>query len=108
MGSKARAKPHRLAEKLLQIRNSLELSQSELIDLLKLRDVITYNRISKFENGSSEPSLIVLLRYARAAGVHMEVLIDDRLNLPEKLPSTTDVRPRKKVSEGKRAAIRKK
>lgn len=88
MGLKPRSKPRRLAHKLRQIRTNLHLSQSQLIDHLKLGGVITYNRISKFENGSSEPTLIILLRYARAAGVCVDVLIDDRLNLPKKLPST--------------------
>lgn len=87
MGSKAREKPRRLAHKLRQIRTSLRLSQSELVDHLKL-ELSSYNRISKFENGTSEPSLIILLRYARAAGVCVDVLIDDRLNLPRQLPST--------------------
>ena len=27
------------------------------------------------------------LEYARAAGVYMEVLVDDKLDLPEKLPA---------------------
>lgn len=88
MGLKARDKPRRLAQKLRQIRTHLRLSQSQLVDHLKLRGVMNYNRISKFENGTSEPTLIILLRYARVAGVCVDVLIDDRLNLPRKLPST--------------------
>jgi len=106
VGLRARAKPHRLAEKLLQIRVSLGLSQSELMDHLNLRDMITYNRISKFESGSSEPPLVILLQYARAAGVHMEDLVDDRLDLPNKLPSTV-VHPDRKVSRNKPAGSRK-
>jgi hypothetical protein len=39
-----------------------------------------------FELGEREPSLIVLLRYARAAGVSTDVLIDDELDLPKRLP----------------------
>jgi hypothetical protein len=34
----------------------------------------------------SEPPLKVLLQYARVAGVHMEDIVDDELDLPEKLP----------------------
>jgi hypothetical protein len=34
-----------------------------------------------------EPSLVILLQYARVAGVCVDVLIDDALNLPVKLPS---------------------
>lgn len=35
--------------------------------------------------GQREPSLIVLLEYARVAGVCVDVLINDRLDLPAKL-----------------------
>jgi transcriptional regulator with XRE-family HTH domain len=79
-------KPERLAEKLLQIRNALGLSQSELLRRLGFEDVIDYRRISEFELGEAEPPLPVLLQYARTAGVHVETLIDDELDLPVKLP----------------------
>ena len=85
MGGKARQKPQRLAEKLLQIRMALGLSQNELIKRLELD--LTQNRISEYESGRGEPSLLALLQYARAAGVNMDVLVDDELDLPAKLPS---------------------
>jgi transcriptional regulator with XRE-family HTH domain len=85
MGS-ARPKPKRLAEKLLQIRNALGLSQPQLYKRLGVEDFIEYNEISKFELGKREPYLQVLLQYARVAGVHMEDIVDDELDLPEKLP----------------------
>lgn len=87
MGRYHREKPERLAEKLLQIRNSLGLSQNQMIRHLGLTDVITQSRISGYEIGTREPSLPTLLRYARAAGVCADVLIDDELDLPSKLPS---------------------
>jgi len=43
--------------------------------------------ISGFERGIREPSFTVVLQYARAAGVWMDVLVDDELDLPAKLPS---------------------
>ena len=89
MGS-ARPKPERLAEKLLQIRNALGLSQQQMHRLLGVEDFIEYNEISKFELGKREPFLQILLQYARVAGVHTEALIDDQLDLPAKLPG--DVR----------------
>lgn len=89
MGKKARQKPKRLAEKLLQIRSALGVSQSEMLRLLKAEDQIDYTTISKYELGRNEPSLIILLRYARLAGVHMEDLVDDELDLPAKLPKRT-------------------
>ena len=86
MGRKARMKPARLSEKLLQIRTSLGLSQTELLRRLGFEDLIDYRRISEFELGEAEPPLPVLLQYARVAGVHMEDIVDDELDLPPKLP----------------------
>jgi hypothetical protein len=37
--------------------------------------------------GSREPSLLVILNYARLANVYVDVLIDDELDLPEQIPS---------------------
>jgi transcriptional regulator with XRE-family HTH domain len=85
MGS-LRPRPARLAEKLLQIRQALGLSQTEMLRRLSAEDEIDYTTISKYELGRNEPPLSILLRYARAAGVHMEDLVDDELDLPAKLP----------------------
>jgi transcriptional regulator with XRE-family HTH domain len=82
-----REKPERLAEKLRAIREGLGLSQSEMLRRLGAEDRVAYNRISEFESGKGEPSLLVLLEYARAAGVYVDVLIDDELDLPAKLPA---------------------
>jgi hypothetical protein len=57
---------------------------------LGYEDRIAYHRISNYELGTGEPPLPVLLAYARLAGVSTEVLIDDELDLPKKLPGTTD------------------
>lgn len=89
MGRAARLKPERLPEKLLQIRQSLGLSQSQIVRHLELDDVIYPSNISGYETGEREPPSPVLLRYARAAGVYVDVLIDDELDLPERLPSPT-------------------
>lgn len=86
----ARQKPERLAEKLRQVRLSLELSQSELLRQLDAESLLALSQISEFETGRREPSLLLLLRYARLAGVPTEVLIDDDLILPDKLPGPTD------------------
>jgi transcriptional regulator with XRE-family HTH domain len=85
MGGKARPKPKRLAEKLLQIRLELGLSQNELIKLLGVE--LKQNRISDYELDRGEPPLPLLLEYARVAGVCVDVLIDDKLDLPAKLPA---------------------
>lgn len=89
MGKSARLKPKRLAEKLVQIRNALGLSQSEMHRRLGLEELTDPKRISDYELGNSEPPLPVTLQYARAAGVHMEALVEDELDLPHELPGTT-------------------
>ena len=86
MGS-PRQKPERLAEKLLQIRTALGLSQSKMLVRVGLGETGYRHYVSQFETGKREPSLLVLLRYARAANVYVEVLIDDELNLPDELPA---------------------
>ena len=86
MARGARVKPERMAEKLLEIRSALGLSQSELLRRLGLDDMMDYRRISEFERGTTEPHLDVLLAYARTAGVHMEDIVDDELDLPARLP----------------------
>lgn len=85
MARGARLKPKRLAEKLLQIRMALGLSQNELIKRLGVD--LTQNRISEYELGIGEPPLPILLLYARAVNVSTDVLIDDDLDLPDKLPA---------------------
>jgi transcriptional regulator with XRE-family HTH domain len=86
MGRKARPQPERLGEKLLHIRNALGLSQSEMFRRLDVEDIVSYKQLSKYELGITEPPLIVLLRYARVSGIHMEDLVDDEVDLPAKLP----------------------
>ena len=86
MGRASREKPARLAEKLLQIRTALGLSQNGMLRRLGIADKGYRNYISDFENGVREPSLPVLLKYARLVGVSMDVLVDDELELPEQLP----------------------
>lgn len=89
MGSKPRRRPIHLAEKLLHIRNALGFSQNELISHFGLKEEILREEISDFERDVREPPLDVLLAYARAAGVWLDVLVDDDLDLPDRLPSPT-------------------
>jgi transcriptional regulator with XRE-family HTH domain len=83
----ARQRSERLAEKLLQIRTALGLSQNEILRRLGVEGMIVYNRISDYELGKREPPLPILLRYGRLAGVCVDILIDDDLDLPAKLPA---------------------
>jgi len=86
MGTRARQRPERLAEKLLALRSALGLSQSEMVRRLDVEGIVA-SQISEFESSKREPSLIVLLQYAHLAGVCVDVLIDDKLDLPAKLPA---------------------
>ena len=88
MGKRARMKQRHLASKLALIRRALELSQSEMLKRLGFEKELDYKRISEYERGRNEPPLAVLLAYARAAGVCVDVLIDDQQELPKKIPGT--------------------
>jgi transcriptional regulator with XRE-family HTH domain len=89
MGTFARRRPLRLARKLLTIRRAFGDSQNSLIRRLGLADELTQSDVSAFERGTREPSLLVLLEYAHAAGVWLDVLVDDELDLPENLPDSS-------------------
>ena len=106
MGSASRHSPELLAQKLLKIRKTVAggLSQDRLISRLGLTDEIDRSYISRYEAGVLEPPLKVLLRYAELAGVHLEVLADDELLLPDKLPSASKsagIRRRGTMRKGK-------
>ena len=79
----ARHRPKRLAEKLLQIREALGLSQREMGERLAERAgvEITYKNISKYEQKKSVPPMEVVLAYARAGKVQMESIIDDGISV---------------------------
>lgn len=83
----ARKRRLRLAEKLLEIRVKLGLSQGGMVRRLGLEDEIERDYISKYERGVMEPPLHVLCAYADAANVFLDVLARDFLDLPEELPS---------------------
>jgi transcriptional regulator with XRE-family HTH domain len=87
MGKSSRSRPRRLAEKLLQIRKALDLSQDDMVRSLGMVGEIDRNYVSKFERGTHEPNLLVLLQYAQVAGVCVDVLIDDQQDLPTRLPT---------------------
>lgn len=96
--------PARLGIKLNKIRNDLELTQSEMLDLIKKRlpelardGLFTFNEksaeglfrtsISAYERGKRMPPYNVLIAYAELANVYLEVLVNDMVDLPnEKIP----------------------
>jgi transcriptional regulator with XRE-family HTH domain len=88
MGRSQRVRPARLAEKLLQIRNALGLTQEQMIKRLNYTaSPLHPQNVSGFETGEREPSMLVVLAYAHCVGLSTDVLIDDELDLPAKLPS---------------------
>jgi transcriptional regulator with XRE-family HTH domain len=77
-----RPAPKKLARKLTQIRRNLGLSQTEIVKALRYKaSPLRASQISNFEQGKREPPLMLLLAYARLAGISTDVLIDDNLDL---------------------------
>jgi transcriptional regulator with XRE-family HTH domain len=95
MGRGLRQRSVCLPRKLRQIRDALGVSQDGIIRRLGLGDEIYRDYISAYERGVREPPLPVLLKYARVAGICVDVLIDDDLNLPAKLPGVPKHRGQK-------------
>lgn len=88
MGS-SRQQPKKLAAKLRQIRRSLGLTQQQMVERLKSerKSLRLYpGNISRFEQGVREPSLLVLLAYAKSARITIDVLADDDIQLPGRPP----------------------
>ena len=95
MGRASLTRPSQLAAKLVQIRESLGLSQNGLLKQMGLDDDLLREEVSAFERGIRIPPLHVLLCYARVVSVCVELLIDDNAELPEKLPMLLKDCPRR-------------
>lgn len=86
MGSAKQERPERIVEKLRDIRLSLGFTQDEMAKALEAHGVKMYSGyVGSFEIGARVPSLLVALAYARIAGITMEILIDDELDLPARM-----------------------
>lgn len=81
MGRTSRDRPKFLGEKLRKIREQLGLSQNDMLRELGLSGRVFRSAISGYELGTREPSLSILLAYARLADISTDVLIDDALEL---------------------------
>lgn len=89
MGS-SRPQTAGLAEKLRSLRVRFGLTQAEMVERLKNQRLpspikLYPGNISRFEQGLREPPPLILLAYARAAGISVEVLIDADFELPEQV-----------------------
>lgn len=90
MGQSPRPRPKHLAAKLRQIRSLLHLTQEQMAEALNyIPSPPQPGHISEFELGKREPSLLFLLGVARLANLPMEWLVDDEIDLPEKLPANS-------------------
>jgi transcriptional regulator with XRE-family HTH domain len=104
MGRASRETPARLGEKLLQIRTALGLSQDGMLRRLGLAEDHGRHYISGFETGEREPSLRVLLLYSHAANVWINAIVNDGVDLPEKIPSAEMHAGTKRVHKNKARA----
>lgn len=114
MGKAVRERPARLSEKLLHIRRALELSQNGMIRRMGLNDELVQQDISSYELDLREPPLRVLLEYARAAAGgtsgaagYLEILIDDALDLPDKLPAKHPARGVSRGVKGSKGSLKR-
>lgn len=80
-----RPRPLRIPEKLRQIREAMGISQPRMPARLGFPGMHP-GRISEYETNKREPSLQTLLAYADLAGVHLEFIVNDNLDLPHRLP----------------------
>ena len=104
MGKNPRRRQRHLPDKLRQIRESLKLSQNEILLRMGLGEELTRNIISNYEHGHREPPLYVLLEYAALAGVCLDVLVNDNFEMPKQLPSVPTHRGAKVTKKRRRGA----
>lgn len=80
-----RRRPKLLREKLLAIREFLNVGKADMASNLQFA-ILTHSRrqyqieparISEYEKGKREPNLFVLIAYVRLGHIHMESLVDD-------------------------------
>ena len=78
-----RQTPKYLGKKLKHVRENLGIkTYDEMIKRLNLEEASLYRAsIHRYENGEREPSLIVLLRYSQLAGITINDLVDDTVEL---------------------------
>ena len=86
-----RKKPKLLPNKLLAIREFLDISQADMATQLQ-SDILGNSgknypiqaaRTSDYEIGRREPNLLVLMAYARLGSIHLELIADDRFTVEE-------------------------
>jgi transcriptional regulator with XRE-family HTH domain len=83
MATTRRQIPQHLGKKLKQVREHLGIkTYDEMIARLNIENASLHRAsILRFENGEREPSLIVLLKYSQLAGITINDLVDDAVEL---------------------------
>ena len=77
-----RAMPKKLGRKMKQIRERLGMSQRDIVKALNYTATpLRASQISQYESGQREPTMMLVLAYARLANVPMECLVDDKMKL---------------------------
>lgn len=87
--------PKRLGEKLFTVRRALDKTQAEMLEALNSQgefSTLTQNVISDYEKNRREPPPLVLYAYAKIANVYIDVLVDDEIDLPGKIPAVKKVK----------------
>ncbi|MFL6212934.1 MAG: helix-turn-helix transcriptional regulator [Blastocatellia bacterium] len=90
MGRGRRARPKKLQEKVCEVRRRLGFTQDEMARRLiehGAEETTHSGYVADFETGKRAPSLLGVLAYAKLFGVCADVLLDDEIDLPERLPS---------------------
>ncbi|MFN2531696.1 MAG: hypothetical protein ABR555_10390 [Pyrinomonadaceae bacterium] len=85
MGKRPRHKPRRLGKKLQQIRHAQGLSQTQILKEMGLEGKYERNNLSNFETNKREPPMIIVLGYARLAGIDANLILDDKAQLPKEI-----------------------
>jgi transcriptional regulator with XRE-family HTH domain len=74
--------PKKLGKKMRQIREGLGMSQRQIVEVLNYKDTpLRASQISQYETGQREPTMMLVLAYARLAGISTDVLIDDKMKV---------------------------
>jgi len=86
MGKRARKRPQHLGRKLREIRDSFGLSQGLMLAKVGF-DKESRNNLSNFETDKREAPSELVLAYAKVIGVNLDVLLDDKRELPRAVRS---------------------
>jgi transcriptional regulator with XRE-family HTH domain len=82
VGRNKRWIPAKLGQKLKAIREHLGLTQEQMIERLDCPLIPLHTgAITNYEKNVRDPSSIVLLHYARLVKVHIDDLVDDKIDL---------------------------